>query len=50
MTPYPWNVEIVVAGVTWYGPGMESKGVAESVADVARDCDGVVRAEVVRDE
>lgn len=44
---YPWNVEINVGGVTFSGPGMETKPEAEAIKNVVEAEESVESAEVV---
>jgi hypothetical protein len=44
---YPWNVHVSVGGVSFTGPGMESRTEADAIADIVEDeIDGDV--EVIR--
>jgi hypothetical protein len=45
-TDYPWNLRIDVAGVTFTGPGMESKQAAEAIKTNIEQKDAVDNAEV----
>ena len=38
---YDWNVQIDVGGVTFDGPGMETKQEAEAIASIVESSSGV---------
>jgi hypothetical protein len=38
---YPWNVQVHLGGVTFEGPGMESKQEAESIKQIVEESAGV---------
>jgi len=46
-TDYPWNIEIDIAGATFFGPGFEAEGMAEALALVLQDKDDVDNVEVI---
>lgn len=46
LTDYPWNVHVSMGGVSFYGPGMESKMEAESIKNVV-ESDADVDVEVI---
>jgi len=48
LTQYPWNVEIDMAGVTFTGPGMDSKASAEAIARLAEDEESVNSVRVIQ--
>jgi hypothetical protein len=47
-TGYPWNVRIDLGGVTFEGPGMESRDEAEAIATVVESSEPVDGVEVFR--
>ena len=50
MSDYSWNVRVTIEGVTFEGPGMESRGTAEAILGLVEDRAEVQSAEVFRDE
>lgn len=46
---YPWNVRVDIAGVTFEGPGMESKIEAEGIKHVVEESADVQNVEVFRE-
>ena len=45
---YDWNVHIVVGGVSFEGPGMESREEAEAIKGIVENECGVQKAEVFK--
>jgi len=45
---YGWNVHIVVGGVSFDGPGMESRQEAEAIKGIVESNDAVQKAEVFK--
>jgi hypothetical protein len=45
-TDYPWNIRIDVAGISFTGPGMESRQTAEAMKANVEQEGSVDRAEV----
>ena len=45
---YDWNVHIVVGGVSFEGPGMETRAEAEAIKNIVESEDGVQKVEVFR--
>ena len=45
---YPWNVQIDLGGVTFEGPGMESREEAETIATIVESSEPVDGVEVFR--
>lgn len=45
-TDYPWNIRIDVAGISFTGPGMESRQIAESMKSNVEQEDSVDKVEV----
>jgi len=43
---FPWNIRIDVGGVSFEGPGAESRREAMSLKRIVEDEDGVQKAEV----
>ncbi len=45
---YPWNVRILVGGVTFEGPGMETEREAQGIKNIVEKTEGVENVEVFR--
>jgi len=45
---YDWNVHIVIGGVSFEGPGMETQQEAEAIKGIVEHEGGVQKAEVFR--
>ena len=45
---YDWNVHIVVSGVSFEGPGMETRQEAEAIRDLVEQNEDVQKAEVIQ--
>jgi len=45
---YDWNVHIVVQGVSFEGPGMESRQEAQAIKQLVENDESVQKAEVIQ--
>lgn len=45
---YPWNVRILLGGVTFEGPGMETEQEARGIKTIVESKDSVENVEVFR--